>query len=74
MPDDTRDRLIALEANVRHLTLTVDEMAATVKELSQLLHAAKGARWAIMGAAAIGGFISAKFAHLLPWLASSPKV
>lgn len=74
MTDDTRDRLIKLESEVSHMRDILDEVSTTVKELNQLLHAAKGARWAIMGAAAIGGFVSAKFAAFIPWASLGPKV
>ncbi len=73
MGDDTRDRLIALESDVKHLTASVDEMSASVKEMSQLLQQAKGAKWVIMGAAAIGGFVSAKIGAFVPWAALGPK-
>jgi hypothetical protein len=74
MGDDTRDRLIALESDVKHLTATVDDMAVSVKEMAQLLQQAKGAKWVIITAAAVGGFLSAKLGAFLPWLSLSPKV
>jgi hypothetical protein len=74
MGDDTRDRLIALESNVKHLTATMDDMAVSVKEMAQLRQQAKGAKWAIITAAAVGGFLSTKLGAFLPWLSLSPKV
>lgn len=72
MSDDTRDRLIRLETEVEHLTANVSAMAAQVKDMHELLMQAKGARWAVLGMASIGGFISAKLTALLPWLGSTP--
>lgn len=74
MTEDTRDRLIKLESKVEHMSDTLDEVSTTVKELNTLLQQAKGAKWAIMGAAAIGGFVSAKVAAFIPWASLGPKV
>lgn len=66
--DDTRDRLIALEVKVDHLTTKLDATAGKVDELHSLLMQARGARWAIIGVAALAGFISAKLGPLTAWL------
>ena len=65
---DTRDRVIALEADVKHLSAKVDDMANKVTAMHELLVQARGLKWFIVTAAAVGGFISAKVAALLPWL------
>ena len=72
MSDDTRDRLIRLETEVEHLTKNVASMSAQVKDMHELLMQAKGARWAILGMAGIGGFISAKLTALIPWIGHTP--
>lgn len=66
--DDTRERLIVLEQNVRHLTITAEKTALTVESMSELLHQAKGARWIILVAASVGGAIAAKLTIWAPWL------
>ena len=71
MSDDTRDRLIRLEAEVEHLTAGVNAMSAQVKDMHELMMQAKGARWAILGMASIGGFVSAKLTTFLPWFNST---
>lgn len=71
--DDTRDRVIALERDMQHMSAKVDEMAEQVKEMHQLLMQARGAKWAIVGMASIGGFISAKLSSFLPWLGQMPR-
>ena len=64
---DTRDRVIRLEAEVEALSGKVTSMDAKVTAMHELLLQAKGARWFLIGAAALGGFISAKIAPFLPW-------
>lgn len=73
MSDDTRDRVIALERDMKHMSSKFDEVADQVKEMHQLLMQAKGAKWAIFGLASVGGFISAKLSALFPWGSSLPK-
>lgn len=70
---DTRDRVIALESDLKHLSESVKVMAAQVAEMHTLLQQAKGARWAIIGAATIGGFVAAKIGSVLPWISTLPK-
>lgn len=64
---DTRDRVIRLEAEVEGLKKTVDGMSAKVSEMHAILQQAKGARYIVVVAAGLGGFISAKLGHLFPW-------
>ena len=70
---DTRDRTIKLEADVEHLTDKVAEISDKVNEMHALLLQAKGARWAILAMAAIGGFVSAKLSTYVPWLSIAPR-
>lgn len=67
MTDDTRERLIRLEEQVKHLNRSVDDMADTVRELKDLLAQAKGARWAIIGVASLAGFFAGKLSLLAQW-------
>ena len=73
MSDDTRDRVIALERDMQHMSLKVDEMSGQVKEMHQLLMQARGAKWAVVGLATVGGFISAKLSALFPWFSHFPR-
>jgi hypothetical protein len=70
---DTRDRVIKLESDLQHLTNAVESMSAKVTAMHDLLNQARGARWLILTAAAIGGFISAKLAAFVPWLSVTPR-
>ncbi|MGY3622367.1 hypothetical protein [Bradyrhizobium sp. USDA 10063] len=67
MTDDTRDRVIRLEANLEHATAKIDDMQAKVNAMHDLLMQAKGMRWLIVGMAAVAGFIASfasKYLHL----------
>jgi hypothetical protein len=70
---DTRDRVIKLESDLKHLTDSVESMSAKVTAMHDLLNQARGARWLILTAAAVGGFVSAKLAAFVPWLSSAPR-
>ncbi|MFG1454462.1 hypothetical protein V5F44_19740 [Xanthobacter sp. V2C-8] len=69
--EDTRDRVIRLEAQVEHMAETVERMARQLEELHTLLQQARGARWLLVGVAmligAAGGFL-AKLGTLLAWI------
>lgn len=65
--EDTRDRLIALEVKVDHLTERLDDYGRKVTEMHDLLQSAKGARWMLMILIAIGGFVAAKITPLLAY-------
>lgn len=68
MTDDTRERIVALEVQVKHLAETLDKTNTVVTELRDLLLQAKGARWVIGILIAIGGFMSGMMAKYLPFL------
>jgi hypothetical protein len=70
---DTRDRVIKLESDLKHLTDSVESMSAKVTAMHDLLNQARGARWLILTAAAIGGFVAAKLAAFVPWLSFTPR-
>lgn len=64
---DTRDRVIALEGEVKHLTKQVDDLVEKVTAMHDLLQQAKGVRWLIVIMATIGGFLASKLGSFLPW-------
>jgi len=70
---DTRDRVIKLESDLKHLTDSVESMSTKVTAMHDLLQQARGARWLILTAAAVGGFVSAKLATFMPWLSFTPR-
>ena len=60
MSDETERRLATLEADYRHMSVKMDGMSDKIDEMHELLLKAKGAKWAIIGLATLGGFLSAK--------------
>jgi hypothetical protein len=54
------ERIAVLEANQRHMGEKIDVMADQIQEVHDLLLKARGAKWAIIGFATLGGFIFAK--------------
>lgn len=75
MNDDTRERMIALEVEVRHLREAINELriegSATrvaVSEMRDLLTQARGARWALVTLVGLAGFLSAWAPSLAKWL------
>jgi hypothetical protein len=71
--DDTRDRVIRLEAEVQNLEDKVSGMSRKVDEMHAILLQAKGARWVIVGSAAIAGFIASFLFKIIPWSYTLPK-
>jgi hypothetical protein len=70
---DLRDRLIRLEVEVKTLTDKSEAAFRKLDEMHGLLLQARGARWAILGMAAIGGFLASKVGNVLPWLTGFPR-
>lgn len=70
MNDDTRDRMIRLEADVDHITTKLDDMQTKVNAMHDLLMQARGMRWLIIGMAACAGFFASFAAKYLPYLRS----
>jgi hypothetical protein len=71
---DTRDRVIRLEGDLKHLTIKVDETHEKVVELHSLLLQAKGVRWVVSIILAIGAFIGGIFGGKIgTWLGVLPK-
>jgi uncharacterized coiled-coil protein SlyX len=68
MIDDTRERIAALEVQVKHLAETLDKTNAVVTELRDLLLQAKGARLLLSVLIALGGFLAGIAAKYLPFL------
>lgn len=65
MTDDTRDKVIALESDVKHLTDKIDTLSKQVTEIHDLLQQARGAKWMLIAFATLGGAIVSKAATFL---------
>ena len=60
------ERMAVLETKVQHLSEQLEDTHRKVDEMHSLLLQAKGARWVIIGMAAIGGAIASFATKLLP--------
>lgn len=70
---EIRDKVIRLEAQVEHLTTTVDHMAGKLDDLHAVFLQAKGARWLLLAMAGIGGAIAGFAAKWLPLVGMAPR-
>lgn len=64
------ERIAVLETTQEHMQETIDKMAGQLNEVHNLLVAAKGARWAVVGVAMLIGFVLANLnnvASLVGW-------
>jgi predicted esterase YcpF (UPF0227 family) len=64
---DNHERLVRLETKHEHIADKVEDMAAKVDEMHELLLQAKGIRWLIIVMATLGGFIASKIGSFFPW-------
>lgn len=62
---ELEERIAVLETNQQFMREQLSEMSTNVKEMHSILLQAKGARYAIIGAASLAGFVSGKFAGIL---------
>ena len=65
MTADERDRITKLEVELHHMSAKVNKMAEQMEEMHDLLQQAKGAKYFIVFAAGVGGFIASKAATIL---------
>jgi lipid-A-disaccharide synthase-like uncharacterized protein len=73
MTPDERDRLMKLETRFDHLQAQMEDTHAKVTIMHDLLMQAKGARWFIVGMAAIAGFAASFMAKWFAFFGSMPK-
>jgi hypothetical protein len=71
----TRDgeRIAILEQQMRDMTDDVHETRKKVDAMHDLLMQAKGARWAIVAAASLAGFLAGAVHKLLPLVGAGPR-
>ncbi|TBW32605.1 hypothetical protein EYW49_21955 [Siculibacillus lacustris] len=62
------ERIAILETKVDALTASVDKLSTQVETLVALFQQAKGARWVLMVAAGLGGYLAGKGAMLSAWV------
>lgn len=60
-PGSLRERIARLETSHEHMSEQIDTMATQITEMHDVLLQAKGARWTVIAAAMIVGFVVANF-------------
>jgi len=65
--NDTRDRVIRLEAKVEQLTHDVAGMGGKVTEIYALLQQARGARWVVIALWVVAGALLGELFALPAW-------
>ena len=73
MIDDTRDRVMRLEVKVDNLTRAVESRDEKIDEMHNVLMQARGARYVIVAAAAIGGAVTGFLVKFLPFTTNLPR-
>jgi hypothetical protein len=73
MSEDTAVKVAKLEAQVEHLTHTVDKMAVKLDDLHSVFLQAKGARWLLIAMAGLGGAITGFATKWLPIIGAAPR-
>jgi len=68
MPPTDGERIAALEVKVQHLTKLVERQGQKIDEMLAVLNQAKGAKYVIIGGAAIVGALTSFAAKWLPFL------
>ena len=70
---DTRDRVIRMEAEVDNLEKKVDHMSTKIDDMHDVLMQAKGARYVIVGTAAVAGAVTGFLVKMFPFANSLPR-
>lgn len=65
--DDTRDKVIALERDVRHLSDEVTKLTLAVDGLTNVLANMKGGRALLLAVVTAAGTLGAAIAQAVPW-------
>jgi hypothetical protein len=71
--DDTRDRVMRLEVKVDNLTRAVESRDEKIDEMHNVLMQARGARYVIVAAAAMGGAVASFLVKFLPFSSTLPR-
>jgi len=66
-------RIAVLENEIKHINEKLDDTHSKVTIMHDLLMQAKGAKWLIVGMAAIAGFAASFAAKMFPIISNLPK-
>jgi len=70
---ETERRITRLEAEAEDRDRVMREMKEKVDKMYDFLMQAKGARWALIAAAGVGGAMAGFATKLIPWTHTLPK-
>jgi len=73
MTADELQRIAVLETEMKHLNEKLEDTHVKVSQMHDLLMQAKGAKWFIVGMAAIAGFGASFAAKWISFFGSMPK-
>ena len=73
MEIELRERITRLEAKLETLTEKIQVSSEKLEEIHIAFNQAKGARWVIVGAAGIAGFLASKAGMVFSWFGSMPR-
>lgn len=73
MTDDTRDRVMRMEAELDNLEKRVVYMSRKIDEMYEVLMQARGARYVIAAAAALAGAITGFLVKFIPFSSGLPR-
>ena len=73
MTDDTRDRVIRMEAELDNLERQVSNMSAKIDDMHDIIMQARGARYVIAAAAALAGGVAGFLVKFIPYTTSLPR-
>jgi hypothetical protein len=62
-----RERVARLEVQMEHIGKKLDEQTEILKRLDAAFEQAKGAKWMLLAAASLVGFLSAKAGSIATW-------
>ena len=65
--DDTRDKVIALERDMKHLSEEVTHLTKAVETLTHVLTGMKGGRAVLLAVVTASGTLGAAIAQAVPW-------
>lgn len=70
---DTRDRVIRVETEMAAVKQQLKDVSEKLDQIHEIFLQAKGARYMIIGAAAVFGFVSAWLPSFVAWISGLPR-
>ena len=70
---DLLDRMARMETNIAHMSVAVERNTEMLEAFKNILQQARGAKWVIVLAASIAGFLGSKIGAVLWFMEGLPK-